>query len=215
MGALKANKMTGEWRAFHAGGKSKSTANYSGGVLDGAYQDWHANGTTWTKGSFEIVANTEGMRNAQEVGVWTGHYASGASFYEADFTKGSLKALDEGGNTLIHATEKRGNQWFEPASVVLVTAPFKDGKPKGTWTWSREGAKVKQVEFAKARLDGKAQTWHSTGSLATQGNYKQGQRNGQWLEWGPYGELLTVTCLQKGERVWMTFELPRPKRACP
>jgi antitoxin component YwqK of YwqJK toxin-antitoxin module len=67
----------------------------------------------------------------------------------------------------------------------------------------------------KGVANGDASYWHGSGVLATQGKHVAGARSGTWPQWDPNGKLLAVTCYDKGEKTWISFEAIDAKVSCP
>ena len=84
------------------------------------------------------------------------------------------------------------------------------------WTLTdANGRKVSQRKLKKGVVAGEASVWHDSGVLATQGKYADGARTGTWPQWDDAGKLLAVTCFDKGEKVWISFEAVDAKVSCP
>ncbi len=137
---------------------------YTGGVPDGKWENYYANGQIWYKQEFD---------KGKPTGAFEAWHFNGNKHVEATLEKG-----------IFHGEYK---EWYADGKlkvVGLVNMGVKDGQWK---YWNKDGMLQKEENFFEKVPHGMTREYHyQTGDLTSEVNYVKGKKEGVGVEW--YGK---------------------------
>lgn len=185
-------KRDNNWKWYYANGNVKETAQYTAGVLEGAYITYHENGKENIKTSYA---------NDKLDGEYTIHNSRGAltqkKYFKEDLLEGTYQAYFNVGEDLIEYktpitkdnAEGIGYEYFSNGDI-FAERNFKNGELHGLESLYYNNNKIRaEINYSNGKYHGSYKTYHVNGQLAEIGQSIEGVYDGLWKTYYPNGNL--------------------------
>ena len=180
----------------------------SGGLIDGKYDEYYANGNTFLTGRYE---------NGKKEGEWRTYTEEGYLWKKHTYKNGQLngKFVNYYTKTGVEETvgnyvngKKEGN-WisYYSSGRKKLSGDYMEGHRQGAFTeWYENGQKKSVINYSYDIVDGKMTVYYDTGAIFYEGNMND--KDGTVKGYDQNGTLRFEGKLEKGKKVgnWTYYD---------